>query len=217
MNIHTLTFVSLINSLFTTCSTKKFFQEWEKESNEIISSPLTSDLEKNIQELSNILFCSDKGQKYPHIENVIINETIKVSVTTSPMTHPDFMPLRTYSDSTIVFGWGLAKYEIRDSLFYNRPNCDSTQLTPLHFTNTLSEYLIGKPQSRVTKIIKARVAKRNNINYLEPPVELETIIFNSLLDTAIVGIGIVSSFLVKRYIKTENAWKYDTTISRMDE
>lgn len=230
MNLKVVFLLAVVSVLESCDTTSLFFNEWEKESLQIVSTPTKTDLEKNIQDISTILCCtpkSEKGHRYPKIKYKIVNEHIKVAVVKTSMNHPKFRKFtrKNLSWDTLQLWNDEPKYWFEDSLFTNKPICDTNSLSPLLFFEKYQQIVPGKLKKgfgsssgiNEKKALVVVESHHTNPQYFSSHFELNSITFNTTLDTAIVLVSSLYSGSEYRYVKKENIWVQDELLYHLTE
>ncbi|WP_452222101.1 hypothetical protein [Lacinutrix salivirga] len=196
-----------------------FFNAWEVETENIVKQETENQLEKDIAEISKLVFCLETKQniRYTNLKYKIVNKEIKVSLV-EDLDSPDFKTFPApYSLKT-------PKYIFKDSIFLNRPNCNEASLKLLILTDYYRKKINGKLKfgfgsfNQGKRLENARaILEREYSKKYKIPKELSKITFNKNRDSAVVGISVIFGYRLKRFIKVNNNWQFDKTLLELDE
>ena len=222
MRILSVLLIIVLTLLANSCMVKKemrideYFEKWHKKSRSMADIKPQDDLERNINELSKLVFCSFDSsdnaklrQSYPKLQYQVFQGEISV---TKAVELPD--PLT--SDPIAVF---------KDSTFVNRTTCSNSQLAALivfdEYKNVTGRRLrpgFGSSyQGRNNEKARTLLASHHSAKYFTIPFEISSIVINESLDSAIVYTSTTYEYFAKRYIKDDAEWRVDTLLYHLME
>jgi hypothetical protein len=198
--------------------TDKFFEKWEQDSKKYSEKKPTSELEKALSEIVSIELCkNDQGyyNNFPKLKYFIAQEKIKVS-----MSENFRATIALFSRKYDNFDDLLEKFKFKDSIFYNRINCNNNYLKPLILTSEYRKKALGKLRygfgsssfRRNTDNARVLLDSRYEKKYYTIPYRVGNVQFNESIDSAMVSTSTMFDGYGKLYTKENESWKFKKEI-----
>lgn len=222
MRILSVLLIIILTLLANSCLVKKemrideYFEEWHNKSRSVAKVKPQGDLERNINELTEFVFCtfgsndnSKLRQSYPKLKYQVLQGKISVTKVVE-------LPNSLTSAPTELF---------KDSTFVNRTTCSNSKLAALlvfdEYKNVTGRRLRpgfgSSDQGRNNEKARVLLASHHSAKYYTIPFEISSIVINEPLDSAIVYTSTTYEYFAKRCIKDDEKWRVDTLLYHLME
>lgn len=206
--------------------TNKFFKEWEQNSFQIRESNVKNELDKDIQTISSLIYCTEIDAftkvTFPNLKYKVVQEHFKVAII-KDFNSADFVALKDERRQNIEFLLKKPIVIFSDTTYKNKAQCNDLNVKLLLLTEKYKKMIAGKLKygfgvmhedinENNARVILAKKAGSKNYTV---PLEIEKITLNKSQDTAMVITASRFEGKLLRFVKQEAIWKVDDTIWRL--
>lgn len=205
-------FIYIFLILLASCSsskeanTDKFFDKWEKESENLINKTSLKGFEDDINQITSLELCENSNHEnfknFPKLKYSIVQENINISLVENLK---GFVTKRSFE----------TKFIYEDSIYKNHLKCNNNHLKSLVLTEVYKKQINGKlkygfgslANKKNSENARALLESHHTSNYYTLPYKIERINFNKRIDSSFVESASTYHGYGKLYVKENNSWK----------